>query len=175
MYEYNQRQLLNSLWKRISLYFGLFFFVSISQIYLLDIIKIQDLLPDFLLILVCWITLREGVYIGLILSFMAGIIHDIFALNPLGFTGLCLLVASFLLKFIKSRDNYQKDLFTLRFVLFTFLASIVASFLKLTLSMNVLQENIEMYFFQQIVGISVYTSIFAFFPVVIKFKPKSNY
>jgi cell shape-determining protein MreD len=175
MYDYNQRQFFNSTWNRITLYVGLIFLISIIQIYFLDIIKIQNILPDFLVILTCWITLREGVYIGLILSFFAGIIHDFFALNPLGFTGLCLLVSSFSLKFLKSRDNYPKDLYSIRFVLFTFLAALVANSLKLLLSINIFVENIEMYFFEQIVGICVYTSIFAFFPVAIKFRSKPSY
>lgn len=173
MYDLNQNTFFNSLWKRGLLYFLLIFLISIIQIFLLDIIKIYYFLPDLLIILLTWITLREGIYFGLILAFFAGIIHDFFALNPLGITAVSSLPACFILKYFKSKDNYKKDLDTLRFVLFTFIATTVSTFIKVILTMNIFTEDIEYYFLQQIIATSIYTSIFALFPVVIKFKPKS--
>jgi len=171
----NRRVIFDSLWKRTILYFVLFFVISMIQINFLDIIKIHFYLPDLLLILACWITLREGVYIGIILAFFAGVIHDLFALNPLGFTALSTVTACFVLKYFKSKDNYKKDLETIRFVIFTFIITMISTFIKVLLTMNIFTENIEIYFIQQVIATSVYTSIFALFPVVIKFKPKINY
>jgi rod shape-determining protein MreD len=175
MQHLNRRVIFDSLWKRTILYFVLFFVISMVQIYFLDIIKIHFYLPDFLIILLVWITLREGVYIGLILSFFAGVIHDMYALNPLGFTALSSVSACFALKYLKSKDNYKKDLESLRFVVFTFIVTMISTFIKVLLTMNIFTENIEIYFIQQVLATSVYTSIFALFPVVIKFKPKVNY
>lgn len=172
MFEYNKPTILNTLWKRTLLYFLLFFILSAVQINFLDIIKIYDFIPDILLILIVWITLREGVYFGLIMAFFAGVIHDSIALNPYGLTALCYIIPAFVLKFFKSKENYQKDLFTLRFLVFTFISTLLSSFLKVLLTMNIFTEDIEIYFVQQILGISIYTSIIALFPILINLRPR---
>ncbi len=172
MYEYNKSSILNTIWKRILFYFILFFIVSSIQINFLDIIKIYDFLPDLLLILIVWITLRESVYIGLILAFLAGFIHDTMAINPYGLTALSYIVPVFILKFLKTKDNYQKDLHTLRFLFLVSVATIISSLIKVVLTMNIFTEKIEVYFLQQVLGITLYTAIISLFPILINYKQR---
>lgn len=172
MYENSKPTIINSLWKRILLYFLLFFIISSFQINFLDIIKLYDFLPDLLLILVVWVSLREGIYIGLILAFFAGIIHDSMALNPYGLTALCYIIPIFIIKFLKSKDYYQKDIHTIRFVFFVSIATLISTLIKVVLTMNIFTENIQMYFIEQVLGVTLYTAIFSLFPVLIKANPR---
>lgn len=175
MFEYNKPTILNTLWKRTLVYFHLFFIISAVQINFLDIIKIYNFLPDILIIITVWITLREGVYIGLLLAFFAGIIHDSIALNPYGLTAFCYIVPSFVLKFFKSKDNYQKDLFTLRFLVFTFMSTGISTGIKVLLTMNIFTEEFEMYFLQQALGVSLYSAILSLFPILINYRQNRYY
>ena len=82
-------------------------------------------LPDFLLIFLVWITIKEGQLAGEVSGFILGLVLDILSSNILGVHALSKTAACFCIGYFFDRDRVDQNIRNWPFLLLTLLAAII--------------------------------------------------
>ena len=91
--------------KKYFKYFLILILLTIFHSIFLEFIEIMDITPDLLIILVVWITVKEGRFIGLIAGFVIGLYTDAITVDVLGTNALAKTIAAFVASCFYKENN----------------------------------------------------------------------
>ncbi len=150
----------------------LFFPLLIIQTTVIPFISINGVVPDLILILLVFYSMRSGQLYGTVLGFIYGFLFDLITGSLLGSTMISKTLAGFIAGYFSNenkRENYFKSYF---FVLIVLLCSVVDLVINSFFSSVDLNTNLFRLIFEQGILPGVYTSALSVF--VILFYPKRS-
>lgn len=154
--------------------FGVYLFLMITLSYvnatILDFIQIGDVLPDLVLILVVFIAIREGQFIGIFGGFTAGLIMDIISLDVIGTNSLAKLTAAFIAGFFYKEGKHKLILSSATFLLIVLLSSFVHNLLYFFFYVKVSNFNLLNFFLKYGIASTLYTTVISALPVLLNFR-----
>jgi rod shape-determining protein MreD len=106
-------------------YAGIGLGIVIFQVLVSRFLSIAGASPDFLLIFLIFITIREGQFIGMTSAFLLGLTLDMFGAGPLGWHALSKTVACFLVGFFYNPERAEQYIRNWPFLLLTLLGALV--------------------------------------------------
>ncbi len=106
-------------------YAGIGILIIIVQVLISPLLSIAGVSPDFLLIFLVWITIREGQLAGEVSGFLLGLALDILSSNILGVHALSKTVACFCVGFFFDQERIDQNIRNWPFLLLTLLAAVV--------------------------------------------------
>ncbi len=137
----------------------------------LDLIQISEILPDLLLILCVWVSLREGRFYGMFFGFIVGLFFDIAGLDVVGTNALAKLSVCFLAGSFSNPGKEKLILQSFRFLLIVALSSIIHNLIYYTLYIKL--TDLHIFIFKYVLANSLYTTLIAIIPLVY-YLPKRN-
>ncbi len=150
--------LLLELKMKINNLFFQFLCIWLSEILFLDLLSINNIRPDFLVILVLYWSIKFGRTIGIILGFIIGMVVDFtgtasfFGLSPLIFS-----ITGYLSGNLKGLYNKVNPVFyTLLWILIIFIQAFIFSLIH---NQNLIVSDLSL-FFKRFFGIGSYTLMF---------------
>jgi rod shape-determining protein MreD len=111
------------------IYSGLGVLLIIIQVLVGRFLSIAGVSPDFLLIFLVWVTMREGQLVGEIGGFTLGLVLDIVSSSILGAQALSKTAACFSIGYFFNRERVEQNIRNWPFLLLTLLASVINNFL----------------------------------------------
>jgi len=156
--------------KKYSLYALVALLTGLFQITILQFFSISGILPDLLLILCIWFTLSEGQFYGLIFAFFVGIFYDIISIDVIGTNALAKITASLIAGWFFGENKIQQNLGSYWFIIIIFFTSFVHNTIYYFLHIEFNKISLVSLFFQYGLAISIYTTIIAFIPMLLKFR-----
>ncbi len=151
--------------KRYVYYIFLSLLLSFIQLVGLDFIEIGGITPDLLLILVVWISLREGRFVGMISGFTVGFIFDLISLDTLGTNALAKLLVAFLAGTLYREGKENLILGSFRFLIYVFLCAVLNNIIYFTLRIKFVDFSLQAFLLKYALAFSFYTTILAIFPM----------
>lgn len=108
MYNPNDNNLLTINKNKYFRYFLYLILITLFHTVFIEFIKIMEVTPDLFVILVIWITLKDGRFTGLIAGFVIGLFFDIISADVPGTNALAKIVAALVASyFYKERNTAQ--------------------------------------------------------------------
>lgn len=148
----------------------LFFPLLIIQITIVPLIAINGIIPDLLIILLVYYTLRLGQLEGTIIGFTYGLFYDLITGGLLGSSMLSKAITGFIVGYFFSEN--KKDIYFKSYVfpLIVLLGSTVDSFILSFFTTVELNTNMAGLFIQQGLLPGIYTAILSI--IVVIFYPR---
>jgi len=137
----------------------LFFLIVIVQLTIIPFIAIGAIVPNLLIILLVFFTLKNGQIYGTILGSILGLLYDIVTGGFLGSTMFSLTLSGFVAGYFYSDTRQEFYTTTYFFLLIVFITSFANSFLTLLLSSAEIKLSTSALILEQGVLPSIYTSI----------------
>ncbi|HEY3874320.1 MAG TPA: rod shape-determining protein MreD [Candidatus Kapabacteria bacterium] len=128
-------------------YTGIGILIIIVQVLVSRFLSIAGVSPDFLLIFLIWLTIREGQFAGEIAAFVLGLLLDIMSSSMLGAHALSKTAACFIIGYFFNRERVEQNIRNWPFLLLTLLAAVI---------------NNSLYYFLTTVGTEMTFADFAF-------------
>ncbi len=150
----------------------LFFPLLIIQTTIVPLIAIHGIMPDLIMILLVYYSIRCGQIYGTVLGFGYGLFFDLITGSLLGSTMLSKTLAGFIAGYFSNenkRDIYFKSYF---FILIVFICSVVDLVVSSFFSSLDLSTSLIRLVFEQGILPGIYTSVLSIF--VIMFYPKRS-
>lgn len=155
---------------RYTFYLLLTILLSFINATILDFMQIGEVLPDLILILVVFITLREGHFIGLFAGFLAGLILDVISLDVIGTNALAKLIVAFIAGFFYKEGKQQKILSSINFILIILGTSVIHNLVYFFFYIKVSNINLFAFFIKYGIATSLYTAVISIIPVLLNFR-----
>ncbi len=148
----------------------LFFPILIIQTTIVPLIAINGVVPDLIIILVVFYTLKMGQMHGTILGFVYGLLFDLITGGLLGSSMLSKTITGFITGYFYNEN--KKDIYLKSFIfpLIVLLASTIDSFILSFFSTVDLNTSITTFFIEQGILPGIYTAVFSI--IVIVFYPR---
>jgi rod shape-determining protein MreD len=134
----------------------------IFQLTVVPLISIQGIVPDTLLILLIYFTLREGQLYGTIMGFIFGLLFDIISGGVLGSAAFAKTIAGFIggYFFTESTEGAENsNIKTYKFALIVLLCSLIDSTIFAFFSGSDFDYSLAVLFLKQGVIPAVYTAV----------------
>jgi rod shape-determining protein MreD len=152
------------------IYFLLAILLSIFQVAFTDFISIGGLAPDFLIILVVWISLREGQHFGTISGFVIGILFDIISMDVIGTNAFAKVIAGFTAGFFVKENTINKLFGTFSFIGIVFLSATFHNLAYYFFYIKPTELSLFNFFLRYGIASTLYTTVFSVIVVLIKFR-----
>lgn len=155
------------------------FFISLLQTAVLSHINFLAIIPSFSLILILYIAISNGSFVGLICGFVSGLILDFLSLAPIGLHSFIFTLMGYIVGKLYGRYNLNKVVLPCFLGFFCFAMNTVLLFLlKFLFGNNIHTYNIfSINFLIRIAVNTFFTPIMFFFldlfPTLYKFKERS--
>lgn len=149
--------------------------LSLIQVTFIPIINIEGFTPDLILILVVWISLSEGRFVGTIAGFFAGLVLDASSFELLGVHALSKTIAGFFAGMWFKEDRVYQNTRSLKFLLITAGAAIISNLIYYLLYMDIKTFDWTSYFFQSVPASAAYTAIIASIPMLLFTRRKREF
>lgn len=150
----------------------LFFPLLLIQVTVIPLISINGIIPDLILILLVYFSIRTDQISGTVLGFLYGFFFDLITGSLIGSTMLSKTVAGFIAGYFSSETKRENYLTIFTFPLIVFLCSTISSFILSFFSTIDFSKNILIIFFEQGLFPGLYTAVVSV--AVIIFQPKSR-
>lgn len=150
----------------------LFFPLLIIQTTIVPLIAINGVIPDLIIILLAFYTLKMGQLHGTILGFIYGLLFDLITGGLLGSSMLSKTMTGFVIGYFYNEN--KKDIYLKSFIfpLIVLLASTIDSFILSFFSTIDLNTSITTFFIEQGILPGIYTAVFSI--IVIVFYPRRS-
>jgi rod shape-determining protein MreD len=148
----------------------LFFPLLIIQTTIVPLIAINGVIPDLIIILLAFYTLKLGQLHGTILGFIYGFLFDLITGGLIGSSMLSKTLTGFITGYFYNENKKDIYLKSLIFPLIVLLASTVDSFILSFFSTADLNTSITTFFIEQGILPGIYTAVFSI--IVIVFYPR---
>jgi rod shape-determining protein MreD len=150
----------------------LFFPLLLIQSTVVPLISIAGVIPDFILILLVYFTLRLGQMHGTILGFVFGFFLDIITGNIFGSAMIAKTISGFIAGYFYNENKLDIYFKSFLFSLIVLLSAAIDSFIFSFFSSIELEKSILLRFFQQGMFPGIYTAIISL--VLVMFHPRRN-
>ncbi len=148
----------------------LFFPLLVIQTTIVPLIAINGIIPDLIIILLVFYTLKLGQLHGTILGFIYGLLFDLITGGLLGSSMLSKTITGFVTGYFYNENKKDIYLKSLSFSLIVLLGSTVDSFILSFFSTTDLNISITTFFIEQGILPGIYTTVFSI--IVIVFYPR---
>jgi rod shape-determining protein MreD len=152
--------------KKYAVYFGMGILLCLLQISAVSLIALGPLVPDLVLILVVYIAVNEGQFVGLLAAFGLGLMFDIFSMDLIGVNILAKSTAALLAGFFYREDRQKQITADYKFLLVIFLCSFLHNSIYGIINISAYKLNFVRFFLEYAVGASIYTAAMGIFPYV---------
>ncbi|MEW5842975.1 MAG: rod shape-determining protein MreD [Bacteroidota bacterium] len=144
--------------------------LAVIQLVLVPLISIDNVAPNFILILVVYYTLRNGQIFGMLLGFGLGFIFDLISGGLIGAFMFSFTVSAFVTGFFYNENKFDTNLASYFFLVILFVSSFVCLFIFGSISNS--STNIGFLFLIVEEGIlpAIYTTLFGILLVVFSSK-----
>ncbi len=134
--------------------------LAVIQFVLVPLISIDNVAPNFILMLVIYYTLRNGQIFGMLLGFGLGFVYDLISGGLLGAFMFSFTVSAFISGFFYNENKLDANLASYFFLVILFVSSFVSLFIFGAISNS--STNIGFFFLNVEEGIlpAIYTTIF---------------
>ena len=133
------------------------------HIILLDFTKIYDVTPDLYIILVVFITIREGRFIGLLAGFSIGLIVDFIMPDVIGTNALTKTIAALIASFFyrEEKNATSKILKSYRFILIVLLSVLMHNLVYFFFYIKTSEQRFSFLYLEYGLATTIYTTFFA--------------
>ena len=150
----------------------LFFPLLLLQSTLVPLISIVGVIPDLILILLVYFTLRMGQIHGTVLGFTYGFLLDIITGNVFGSAMISKTISGFVAGYFYNENKLDIYFKSFVFSLIVLLSTTIDSFIFSFFSSVELEKSILLRFFEQGMFPGIYTAIISL--VLVMFHPRRN-
>ncbi|GAB6281529.1 MAG: hypothetical protein STSR0008_02690 [Ignavibacterium sp.] len=151
----------------------LFFVVLIIQIIIVPLIAIQDVVPDLILILLVFYTLKNGQLYGTILGFIFGLLFDLITGGMIGSAMFSKTLSGFIAGYFYNENRIHQYYKSLTFPLIIILCSLIDSVTLTFISNFDLNVNLFRLIVNKALFPAIFTAVISL--LVIIFYPKRSY
>ena len=148
------------------IYAGVGFLLIVIQVLVSRFLSIAGVSPDFLLIFLVWLTIREGQFVGETAGFTLGIVLDVLSGGILGAHALSKTIACFLMGFFYNAERTEQNIRNWPFLLLTLLGAVVNNFLYYFLITRGSEISFGEFTFRYGAVGALYTVFIAIFPLL---------
>lgn len=150
----------------------LFFPLLLLQSTLVPLISIVGVIPDLILILLVYFTLRMGQIHGTILGFIYGFLLDMITGNILGSAMIAKTISGFAAGYFYNENKLDIYFKSTVFSLIVLLSATIDSFIFSFFSSVELEKSIFLRFFEQGMFPGIYTAVISL--ILVMFHPRRN-
>ncbi|MDP4199950.1 MAG: rod shape-determining protein MreD [Bacteroidota bacterium] len=147
-------------------YGGVGLLIIIVQVLISRFLSIAGVSPDFLLIFLMYVTMREGQFAGIVSGFVLGLGLDIMSSGIFGAHALSKTVACFLVGFFYDRERLEQNIRNWPFLMLTLLGAIINNALYYFLLTRGGEMSFAEFAFQYGAVGALYTVFIAIFPLL---------
>ena len=134
------------------------------------VLRKSSRLSLLLLILCVWFTLSKGQLSGLIFAFLVGVFYDVISIDIIGTNALAKLTVALIAGWFYGENKVNRNLGTYRLIIIVLITSFFHNILYYFIHIEFSQISFFKIFFEYGIAISIYTSIIALIPMLMKFK-----
>ncbi|GAB1370901.1 hypothetical protein MASR1M45_09630 [Candidatus Kapaibacterium sp.] len=142
--------------------------IVIFQISIANLIEIGGLTPNLMIVLVVWITISEGQFVGIFAGFLAGLIFDIATFDLIGTNALAQTVAAMASGFFHKEGKEELILSRYKFIGIVFFSSFLHNIVYFFLYLKLSELDFLNFFFKYGLATSFYTTVLSVFVVLFK-------
>ena len=142
------------------------FLLIVIQVLVSRFLSIAGVSPDFLLIFLVWVTIREGQFAGETSGFVLGFVLDVMSGGIIGAQALSKTIACFLVGFFYNPERTEQNIRNWPFLLLTLLGSVVNNFLYYFLITRGSEISFGEFAFRYGAVGALYTVFIAIFPLL---------
>jgi rod shape-determining protein MreD len=169
MAEFTERSVAQTWYSLRFLIYGIIaLLLAVTHVVFLGLISVGGITPDLLTILVVWIAISEGQFVGLLAGFACGLLFDILSYDVMGTNALAKTLAGFVAGYF-FRDKFQDaTLGGFRLIIAVFTASFVHNIVYFFFYIRPTDISFGSFFFRYGIAMTLYTTVAALFPMLIK-------
>jgi len=150
-----------------------FFPVLIIQTTIIPLVSINGVVPDLVIILLVFYTLRNGQIYGTVLGFIYGLFFDLITGSLLGSAMLAKTLAGFIAGYFANENKIEIYFKSYNFALIVLLCSVINSVINTFFSSIELNSNLLIMVFQLGLLPGLYTAVVSLISIV--FYPRRNF
>ena len=151
----------------------IFFPVLVIQTTIIPLISINGVIPDLIIILLVFYTLRNGQIYGTVLGFIYGLLFDLITGSLLGSSMLAKSLAGFVAGYFANENKIEIYFKSYNFALIVLLCSVINSVINAFFSTVEFNSNLFVMIFQLGLLPGIYTSVVSLISIV--FYPRRNF
>jgi rod shape-determining protein MreD len=128
-----------------------------------DFIRVYEVTPDLYIILIVFITLREGRFVGLLAGFSVGLIVDVIMPDVIGTNALTKTIAALMASFFykEGKTAISKTLRSYKFILIVLLSALMHNIVYFFFYIKTSEQNFSFLYLQYGLATTIYTAFFA--------------
>lgn len=142
--------------------------IALFHVVLGELIAIGGITPNIMIILVVWIALKRGQFVGLFAGFAAGIIFDIITLDVIGTNALALTVTAFIAGFFHREGKEELAVRSTKFLGILLLSAVVHNSIYFFFYIRISELNFLNFFLKYGLAGALYTTVIGIFAMFIK-------
>jgi rod shape-determining protein MreD len=147
-----------------------FFIVLLLQTTVVNLISINYIVPDLILILLVFYTIKNNQIYGMFLGFIFGFLFDIITGSLVGSSVISKTISGFTAGYFSNENKRELYLNSYAFPLIVLLCGVIDSFVYSFFSSSNLDSNFMLHMLQQGIFPGVYTSAISI--IILFFRPK---
>jgi rod shape-determining protein MreD len=142
--------------------------IAFFHVVLSNLIAIGGITPNLMIILVVWITLKRGQFVGLFAGFLGGMIYDIVTMDVIGTNALSQTVMAFVTGFFYREGKEEHTVKSMKFLGILFFACLVHNLIYYFFYIKLSDLSFWNFFFKYGIAGSLYTTVIGIFAMFIK-------
>lgn len=155
-------------------YYGILaLLLSLAHVLIIDLIAVANITPDLMVILIAWIALREGRFVGIIAGFTGGLVFDYITHDVLGMNALVKTLVAFIAGSFYKEGKEDLTLGGFKFIGIVFLTSLVHNCIYFLFNIKMTEMNFFTFISKYGLAFTFYTTVFAAFPTLWKMRQKT--
>jgi len=139
---------------------------------ILEFFAIANISPDFLIILIVWIALREGQFRAVFAGFLIGLLSDVLTIDVIGTNALTKTIVGFAAGYFFKEDEIRKRIGSFFFLLIVLGSSLIHNLFYLFFYLKYSEASFLLFYLKYGMASALYTTIIAIFPMLFKIARK---
>lgn len=158
---------------KLILYPIVVFLLGLFQISIVNFIEIGGISPNLMILLVVWISIKEGQFISLFAAFLIGIFYDFIKMDVIGTNALSLVISAFVSGFFYKEGKSELIIRSFNFLFIVFVGALFHNLIYFFLYLKISEISFWNFFLRYGIASSFYTTVFSFFPILLSFNRRS--